>query len=193
MRLAPGRLDPHIKCGAGRLRRRPLDGRTSRQGGQAPGRHRGAGLVRRRAGTDRQVPRSSPRLQEEQHHHPHRRDGRLHEGRSGNLRRRDWSQEARRGPHALPAREHLGLRTEGKRTSGRAVSYVLFTFDEADFAARLSRPDVTVAITRLASKVPSWNTSHIAPSRGSCNTWPRSLTSASTARSSRTTSPTRSW
>jgi len=28
------------------------------------------------------------------------------------------------------------------------------------FAARLSRPDITVAITRLASKVSSWNTSH---------------------------------
>ena len=28
------------------------------------------------------------------------------------------------------------------------------------FAARLSRPDVTVAITRLASKASSWNTSH---------------------------------
>ena len=28
------------------------------------------------------------------------------------------------------------------------------------FAARLSRPDVTVAITRLASKVSSWNTSY---------------------------------
>ena len=28
------------------------------------------------------------------------------------------------------------------------------------FAARLSRPDITVAIMRLASKVSSWNTSH---------------------------------
>ena len=28
------------------------------------------------------------------------------------------------------------------------------------FGARLSRPDITVAITRLASKISSWNTSH---------------------------------
>ena len=32
---------------------------------------------------------------------PHRRDGGFHEGRSGDLRRRDWSHEACRGPHAL--------------------------------------------------------------------------------------------
>ena len=47
-------------------------------------------------------------------HHPHRRDGRLQEGRGGDLCHGDRSYEARRGTHALPAREHLGLRTEGK-------------------------------------------------------------------------------
>ena len=47
--------------------------------------------------------------------------------------------EARRGPHALPAREPLGLRTEGRRTSGRAVGYVLFALDEAALR-RASQP-----------------------------------------------------
>ena len=62
VRFAPGHLDPLTRCGAGRVRRRLLDGCISRQGGEALGRHCGAGLVRRGAGPGRQVPRSSSRF-----------------------------------------------------------------------------------------------------------------------------------
>ena len=76
-------------------------------------------------------------------HHLHRRDGGLHEGWGGDLHHGGRNFAPKRGEQA------------GEQ-SATCPSHLVKLL----FAARLSRPDITMAITRLASKVSSWNTSH---------------------------------
>ena len=127
-RLALEYLDSHIRCGAGRLRRRSLDGRTSRQGDKAQSQHRGADLVRHERISTGEFPSA---------HYLFKKDSNattlnvekkkcMKDAAANSPAEMKAMYETCKSSNCLPARECLWLHDRKKRTSGRAVSDVLF-------------------------------------------------------------------